>query len=110
MPRDPTLGASITTNTRDIWPYHAPAVSNSSPELVPFTLSARRTPKRSTAATGNAAQVMRGGRDAIARSAKVKAEKAFITAGGMRAGFQRFWAHQFAAMSAAERQTPSEPR
>jgi hypothetical protein len=75
VPRDPTLGASITTNTRGIWPYHAPAVSNSSPDLVAFTLSARRIPKRSTAAIGNAAQVMRRGSAAIERSAKVKASK-----------------------------------
>jgi DNA-binding response OmpR family regulator len=56
--------------------------------------------RRAAAATDKAKQARARSRDAIERAAKIKAAKAFIEAGGTRAGFQRFWPNQFAAVCA----------
>jgi DNA-binding NtrC family response regulator len=56
--------------------------------------------RRAAAAIDQAEQAMQRSRAAIERVAKLKAAKAFIEAGGTRAGFQRFWPHQYAAVCA----------
>jgi DNA-binding NtrC family response regulator len=61
--------------------------------------------RRASAAVDTAEQAMRRARTAIERSAKIKAEKAFIDAGGTRAGFERLWPKQFAAVCAHETRT-----
>ncbi|MGZ5119094.1 MAG: response regulator [Burkholderiales bacterium] len=58
--------------------------------------------RRASAAVHTAEQAMRRARAAIEQSAKIKAAKAFIDAGGTRAGFERFWPKQFAAVCARE--------
>ncbi|MDB5927800.1 MAG: response regulator with CheY-like receiver domain and winged-helix DNA-binding domain [Betaproteobacteria bacterium] len=61
--------------------------------------------ERTSATIDSAEQPMCPAADWIERMAKLKAIKAFIAAGGTRAGFQRFWPHEFAAACARERQT-----
>jgi CheY-like chemotaxis protein len=61
--------------------------------------------RRAAAAIETAQQASQRAVSAIERTAKLKAAKAFLAAGGTRAGFQRFWPQQFAAARARERLT-----
>jgi DNA-binding response OmpR family regulator len=58
--------------------------------------------RRAAAAIGNAEQAAWRASAAIERSTKLKAAQAFISAGGTRSGFQRFWP-EFGTVSARER-------
>jgi DNA-binding response OmpR family regulator len=58
--------------------------------------------RRAAAAIGNAEQAMLRGSAAVERSAKLKAAKAFISAGGTRSGFQRFWPQQSGSLRAKD--------